>query len=61
MTALPPRLHVGQSSVEYLVLCAALATALGIGMVDDASVLKQLLGAIQSAYNNYSHAISLPG
>ena len=50
----------GQSSVEYAVVCAALAMALGIGMVDDRSVLRELLGAFRLAYQKISFAISLP-
>lgn len=50
----------GQSSVEYCVVCAALAFALGVGMVDDTSVLHELLQALRSAYQKFSFAISLP-
>lgn len=50
-----------QSSVEYAIVCAALAIALGVGMSGETSVLKQLLGAFRSAYQDFSHAISLPG
>ncbi|MCW5261229.1 hypothetical protein D5045_13895 [Verminephrobacter eiseniae] len=50
----------GQSSVEYGVVCAALAFALGVGMVDDGSVLHELLQALRSAYQKFSFAISLP-
>lgn len=50
----------GQSTMEYLVLCAALAFALGVGMVDDTSVLRQLLNSFQLAYKKISFAISLP-
>ena len=50
----------GQSSMEYVVLCAALVFALGIGMVDDKSALRQLLDAFTLAYRNISFAISLP-
>lgn len=50
----------GQSSVEYAVVCAALAIALGIAMVDDRSVLRELLGAFKLAYQKISFAISLP-
>jgi len=49
----------GQSMVEYLVVCAALMLALGIGMGPDSSLLK-LIAAFQSAYQNYSYSISLP-
>ena len=50
----------GASSIEYLVACAVLIAALGIAMADDGSVLKQLVQAFRQAYQNYSHAISLP-
>ena len=51
----------GQSSMEYLVVCGALALALGIGMANDQSVLWQLLDAFRTAYQNISYSISLPG
>ena len=50
----------GQSTMEYVVLCAVLAIALGVGMVDDQSVLRQLLNAFALAYKKISFAISLP-
>lgn len=50
----------GQSTTEYAVVCAALAFALGVGMVDDTSVLRELLRALQTAYQKFSFAISLP-
>jgi hypothetical protein len=50
----------GQSSMEYVVVCAALAFALGIGMVDDNSVLWQLLEAFRTAYAKISFSVSLP-
>jgi len=46
--------------VEYLVLTAAIALALGVGMVDDTSALRQLINAYTSAYRKISFAISLP-
>lgn len=51
----------GQSSMEYLVVCGALALALGIGMSNDQSALWQLLDAFRTAYQNFSYSISLPG
>lgn len=51
----------GQSSVEYAIVCAALAIALGVGMSGETSVFKQLLAAFKSVYQDFSHAISLPG
>lgn len=50
----------GQSSMEYAVVCAALAFALGIGMVDDNSVLRELIEAFKLAYQKISFAISIP-
>ena len=54
------RLQRGQSSMEYVVACAALALVLGVGMVDDSSVLKQLVDAFKVAYQKFSHSLSLP-
>lgn len=51
---------LGQSSVEYAVVCLALALALGIGMWNDDSVLRQLLLALRTAYHRYAFALSLP-
>jgi hypothetical protein len=50
----------GQSSVDYAIVSAVLAVALGIGMSSDDSVLRQLLDAFVTAYRNFSFAISLP-
>lgn len=50
----------GQSSVEYVVVCAALAFVLGVGMKDENSVLRQLVDAFQTGYQRFSYAISLP-
>lgn len=60
--AVLPRIHRlrGQASMEYVVVCAALALALGVGMVDSNSVLWQLLEAFRTAYARFSFAISLP-
>ena len=38
----------------------ALAFALGVGMVDDSSALRQLLNALVLSYQKISFAISLP-
>lgn len=51
----------GQSSMEYVVVCAALAIALGIAMANQDSVLWQLADAFRTAYHKFSYAISLPG
>ncbi len=51
----------GQTSMEFVIVCAALAVALGIGMSGDTSVLKLMLDAFKAAYQDFSHAISLPG
>lgn len=50
----------GQSSMEYVVVCAALAFALGIGMASDDSVLKQLLEAFRTGYERLSYSLSIP-
>ena len=55
-----PSRQSGQSSVEYVIVCAVLAFALGIGMADDSSVLRQLLNAFVLSYQKISFAISLP-
>jgi hypothetical protein len=51
----------GQSSMEYIVVCGALVLALGIGMSNDQSVLRELLEAFRTPYHNFSYSISLPG
>ncbi len=58
--AVTKAMYRGQSMVEYLIICAALALALGIGMADKNSVLWQLLNAFQIAYQKFSFALSLP-
>lgn len=50
----------GQTSMEYVVVCAALAFALGIGMSNDNSVLRELLSAFRTAYQKISFALSVP-
>jgi len=50
----------GQTSIEYVVVCAALAAALGIGMVDDNSVLRELLEGFRTAYDRLSYSLSIP-
>lgn len=49
----------GQSSVEYAVMCAAIALTLGIGMANSDSVLWQFVDALRIAYQNFTYAISL--
>lgn len=71
MTRVPNRLKLrfrpsgratsaGQSLVEYLVLTAAIALALGVAMADDTSVLRQMVEALRSAYGRFAFAVSLP-
>lgn len=55
-----PTMQEGQSMLEYVLVCAVLAFFLGINMIDDNSVLLQLTTAFQTAYRNFSYAISLP-
>ena len=52
--------HSGQSAMEYAVICAAIAAALGLGMADDGSVLRQLVQAFRAGYQRYTHAMSVP-
>lgn len=54
------RAQRGQSSMEYVVVCAAMAIALGVGMSDNNSILQTLVDAFKTAYQNFSYAISLP-
>jgi len=54
------RAQRGQASMEYVIACAALALALGIAMIDDNSVLRELIEAFKLAYQKISYAISLP-
>jgi hypothetical protein len=56
----PPCLQRGQSAMEYLIVCAALALALGIGMADETSVLRQLLEGFRTGYQRFSYSLSLP-
>jgi hypothetical protein len=56
----PLALQCGQSMIEYVVVCAVLVSALGLGMIDHDSVLWQLIDAFQQAYARFSYAISLP-
>ena len=51
---------LGQTSMEYVVVCAALAFALGIGMWNDTSVLRELLVAFRTAYQKISYSLSVP-
>ena len=60
LTAVRSR-DAGQAMMEYVIVCAALALILGIGMVDHTSVLWELINSFQAAYKNFSFAISLPG
>jgi len=50
----------GGISVEYVVVCAVLAMALGIGMLSDDSVLRQLLVAMRLSFSKLAYAFSLP-
>lgn len=60
LQANPRHALIGQSSIEYVVVCATLALALGIGMTDSNSVLVQLINAFQLAYTRIAFAYSLP-
>lgn len=60
-SAKPVDVQQGQSSMEYVIVCTALAFALGIGMLDNNSALSELIEAFRTAYQKFSYAISLPG
>ena len=62
MSRMPATRHgqQGQSSMEYAVVCVALALALGLDLASNDSVLRQLLDAFRLAYQNLAYAISLP-
>jgi hypothetical protein len=49
----------GQSSMEYAIVCAAIALTLGIGMADSDSVLWQLVDAMRTSYQKFTYAVSL--
>jgi hypothetical protein len=46
--------------MEYVVVCAAIALTLGIGMTDDTSVLRQLLEGFRTGYARLSYSLSVP-
>lgn len=46
--------------MEYVVVCAALAFALGIGMTDESSALRQLLNNFRTGYEHISFSLSIP-
>ena len=49
----------GQASVEYAIVCAAVALTLGIGMADPDSVLWQLVDAMRIGYQKFTYAVSI--
>lgn len=56
----PAGFEAGQAMLEYVVVCAALAVALGIGLGSDDSVLWQLIQGFRVGYQRFSFALSLP-
>jgi hypothetical protein len=56
----PQPQQAGQSSMEYVLLCAVVAFALGIGMGSEDSALRQLLQAFALAYQNLTFTLALP-
>ena len=60
LVATPPCVQRGQVAAEYAIASAALALILGVGMVDDNSVLWELIRGFQTAYQRFSYALSLP-
>ena len=65
MTGRRPR-HLGQSAVEYIVVCAALSFAMFVPISDGGSggqaktTVQLLLEALGKAYKNISRSISYP-
>lgn len=57
MKRTPPQ--AGQTSMEYVLVCAALAVALGVGMGREDSVLLQLLQAFRTAYQKIAYALAI--
>lgn len=62
-----PYLQAGQSTMEYVVMCAVLAFVLFVPVKDSQASPDQarttvqiLLNIFQTAYQNFSYAISLP-
>lgn len=45
--------------MEYVLVCAALAVALGVGMGHEDSVLLQLLQAFRTAYQKIAYALAI--
>ncbi len=56
----PPSAQRGQVAAEYAFASIALALILGVGMVDDSSVLWELIRGFQTAYQRFSYALSIP-
>lgn len=50
----------GQSMIEYLVVTSAILFALGLGVVDDNSVLRMMWNALRLAYQRFTFSMSLP-
>lgn len=57
----------GQSSIEYVIVCSALAAALFVPIKDDVAspdkartTVQIILEGFQTAYQKFSYAISLP-
>jgi Flp pilus assembly pilin Flp len=51
------RMQFGQSMVEYLVLASLIGIALALGKP---SILEQLINALQTAYQGFAMAMSMP-
>jgi hypothetical protein len=47
--------------MEYVVVCDALAIALGVAMTNQDSAMWQLADAFKTAFRKFSYALSLPG
>ncbi len=56
----PIRKQRGQSTIEYTVVCAALAFALFVDLNSSNSAVKNVLDNFSNAYKKISYALSLP-
>lgn len=67
MTSSTAHRQLGQSLIEYTLICAALCIALLVPVIDGVSpdqprsALDLLLDGFREAYEKFSYSISLPG
>lgn len=49
-----------QAATEFLVVCAAVATAIGLGLGPHGGLLASLLDSFRTAFAHFSFALSIP-